>query len=81
MALTINTNLKNDADGYLIDASSVKVGEGLMLDEALAEKQDTLTFDSAPTANSTNPVTSGGIKTYVDTAVTNSIQNAIGGSY
>lgn len=47
----------------------------------LGGKQNTLTFDSTPTANSTNPVTSGGIKTYVDTAVTNSIQNAIGGSY
>lgn len=29
-------------------------------------KQNTLTFDSTPTASSTNPVTSGGIKTYVD---------------
>ena len=34
--------------------------------DAYANKQDTLTFDSTPTANSTNPVTSGGIKTYVD---------------
>ena len=33
---------------------------------ALATKQDTLTFDSTPTANSNNPVTSQGIKTYVD---------------
>lgn len=33
---------------------------------ALADKQDTLTFDNAPTASSTNPVTSGGVKTYVD---------------
>ena len=30
------------------------------------DKQDTLTFDSTPTAGSTNPVTSQGIKTYVD---------------
>lgn len=29
-------------------------------------KQDALTFDSTPTANSTNPVTSAGIKSYVD---------------
>lgn len=29
----------------------------------LAQKQDTLTFDSTPTQNSTNPVTSGGIYT------------------
>lgn len=33
---------------------------------ALSGKQDTLTFDSTPTASSTNPVTSGGVKTYVD---------------
>ena len=32
MALTINTNIKNDADGYLVDASGVKVYSGLMLD-------------------------------------------------
>lgn len=32
-------------------------------------KQDTLTFDDTPTANSNNPVKSGGIKTYVDTIV------------
>ena len=31
-------------------------------------KQDKLTFDSTPTANSTNPVTSGGIKSYIDNA-------------
>ena len=35
MALTINTNIKNDADGYLVDADAVKVAEGEMLDEAL----------------------------------------------
>jgi len=35
-------------------------------DTLLAGKQDTLTFDSTPTASSTNPVTSGGVKTYVD---------------
>lgn len=29
-------------------------------------KQDALTFDSTPTDNSTNPVTSGGVKAYVD---------------
>lgn len=32
-------------------------------------KQDTLTFDSTPTANSSNPVTSAGVKTYVDDAI------------
>ena len=32
MALTINTNIKNDAGGYLVDASGVKVFSGVMLD-------------------------------------------------
>lgn len=35
-------------------------------DRLLAGKQDVLTFDQTPTANSDNPVTSGGIKSYVD---------------
>lgn len=35
--------------------------------EGLNRKQDKLTFDSAPTANSTNPVTSGGVKADLDT--------------
>lgn len=39
------------------------------LAEAVEEKQDALTFDSTPTANSDNPVESKGIKSYVDTAV------------
>lgn len=33
-------------------------------------KQDTLTFDNAPTAGSNNPVKSSGIKTYVDAKAT-----------
>lgn len=42
----------------------------------LNTKQDTLTFDDTPTAGSLNPVTSGGIKTYVD----NKIAEGGGGS-
>lgn len=37
MALTINTNIKNDADGYLLDAKGVKVSDGKMLDEYLSD--------------------------------------------
>ena len=33
---------------------------------ALSTKQNTLTFDSTPTASSTNPVTSGGVKAALD---------------
>ena len=36
------------------------------VDTALASKQDELTFDTAPTASSTNPVESGGVKTALD---------------
>lgn len=36
------------------------------MDTKLDAKQNSLTFDSTPTANSGNPVTSGGIKTYAD---------------
>lgn len=35
---------------------------------AIDAKQDALTFDTTPTANSTNPVTSGGVKAAIDDA-------------
>lgn len=41
------------------------------LEDAIDEKQDALTFDDAPTANSANPVKSGGVKTAIDTVATN----------
>ena len=54
MALTINTNIKNDADGYLLDADAVKVRDGVMLDDELADiaeelggKQDSTIVKSA----------------------------------
>lgn len=39
------------------------------LQESVKNKQDELTFDATPTVGSTNPVTSEGIKAYVDNAV------------
>lgn len=36
------------------------------LEQALAEKQNTLAFDAAPQAGSTNPVTSNGIYTAIE---------------
>ena len=42
MALTINTNIKNDADGYLVDASGVKVSIGLMLDAFITSLMDVI---------------------------------------
>lgn len=81
----ITATLVTQIDTNTSDINGIKNGANInsfgAVENALNSKQNTLTFDSVPTANSTNPVTSGGIKTYVDTAVTNSIQNAIGGSY
>ena len=55
------------------DIAGIKNGTSInnfsQVESALGGKQDTLTFDNTPTANSINPVTSGGIKTYVDTIV------------
>ena len=39
------------------------------LGSVVAGKQDELTFDSTPTAGSSNPVTSSGIKSYVDSVL------------
>ena len=44
-----------------------KAGQEAMT-EALAAKQDALTFDTTPTEGSTNPVTSGGVKAASDDA-------------
>lgn len=46
---------------------SVSVGSGNTWSFRSAKLQSRLTFDSAPTAGSTNPVTSDGIKTAIDT--------------
>lgn len=50
------SELTNDA-GYLTSHQDI------------SGKQDKLAFDTTPTANSANPVTSSGIKTAIDTAV------------
>lgn len=42
----------------------------------LATKQNTLTFDTIPTAGSTNPVTSDGIKTALSSATVTKLANA-----
>ncbi len=56
-------------DNTLTTTDKTVVGAINELNTALATKQDELTFDSTPTAGSTNPVTSGGVKTYVDNKV------------
>ena len=53
-----------------------KITSGTFADERIASaskwnaKQDALTFDTTPTESSSNPVTSAGVKSYVDSAVT-----------
>lgn len=48
-----------------LDAAGLKYAVG-KIKKLIATKQDKLTFDSTPTSGSTNPVTSGGIKTALD---------------
>lgn len=43
--------------------------------EALAGKQNVLTFDSTPTSGSTNPVTSGGVKEAIDEHIPAAIED------
>ena len=70
------TNLSATVSGLEGDLSELVVVvsnkiEASDLADAMSTKQDTLTFDDAPTANSSNPVTSTGIKTAIETAVAN----------
>lgn len=71
---TNNNQLTNGA-GYQTAAQvqSTITGYGYatttQLNNGLAGKQNTLTFDSTPTEGSTNPVTSGGIYSAFETAV------------
>ena len=48
------------------DVSSSKGWSSNKISNELAAKQNVLTFDTVPTADSANPVTSGGIKTYAE---------------
>lgn len=55
--------LETTEKGTIVGAINEVVGEVATISEALDGKQATLTFDEAPTASSTNPVTSGGVLT------------------
>ena len=71
LATTDEVSAKQDA---ISDLSTIRSGaaagatavQPAAMNTALAAKQDTLTFDNAPTANSNNPVKSGGVKTAID---------------
>lgn len=60
----------NDAKGQKIDTTYEKIADAsnihTSLQNSINAKQDKLTFDTAPTAGSTNPVTSAGIKAAID---------------
>jgi hypothetical protein len=63
-----------DKQDTISDLSTIRSGaaagatavQPATMNTALAAKQDTLTFDNTPTANSNNPVKSGGVKTAID---------------
>lgn len=60
-------------DSEMSDSSTNPV-QNKVITETLAGKQDDLTFDSKPTAGSYNPVTSSGIKEYIDAHSTTIIE-------
>ena len=64
----VHSALATKADAATVTALSGTVNA---LSGTVAGKQDTLTFDSTPTAGSSNPVTSAGVKEYVDSQSAN----------
>lgn len=56
-------------DGTASPGSSTLWARGDHVHPSDTSKQDVLTFDATPTANSTNPVTSGGVKAALDSEV------------
>lgn len=62
------------------DASGNIIADTYATKAALSTKQEKLTFDTTPTKGSTNPVTSNGVKAYIDQAIA-SIVDADNKSY
>ncbi len=78
-------NVPQEGEYWMLSAVGGQWGEigGTLADQldlktALDGKQATLTFDNTPTASSTNPVTSDGIKTAIDTKITNPGGGSVG---
>lgn len=78
-------NVDNTADAD----KPVSTAQQTAIDDAVAGKQDTLTFDTTPTSGSTNPVTSGGVYSAlegkqdtltIDTSVTSTSTNPVASS-
>lgn len=74
---------KFKGDGTIEDSgySASSFADVSSIASALAGKQDTLTFDSTPTASSTNPVTSGGVKTALDAKAPKSVGEVWGDEF
>ena len=74
--------IKTALDGKANSSHTHTIANVSGLQSALDGKQAKLTFDSTPTANSSNPVTSGGVKTALDgkanTSHTHTIANVSG---
>lgn len=51
------------------------------IDENVSGDGSSVVVDEIPTENSSNPVASGGVKTYVDNAIQSAITSALGGDY
>ena len=66
--------VKAEIDTMLVDyAEKADYYNKDAVDALLDDKQDVLTFDTAPVAGSTNPVTSGGVKTAIDAIPANPV--------
>lgn len=63
----------NSAGNWYVQEQGTDFYTKSQIDTMMAAKQDLLTFDDTPTTNSDNPVKSKGIKSYVDTAVSDKI--------
>lgn len=75
---SVNTPINEDNLNHMEDgivANEEAIGD---LSTEVEGKQDALTFDNTPTTNSSNPVTSGGIKTALDTKLNKNNPSATG---
>lgn len=75
-AHVIDTNslyMMQSGGAWKVQSAGTDVYTRSQIDTMMAAKQDLLTFDNTPTANSDNPVKSKGIKSYVDAAVSDKI--------
>ena len=82
--LYINSGSVRSVNGktgiVVLTASDIPYDQGTV-ESALIGKQDMLTFDNTPTANSDNPVTSAGIKAAIEAARTSSFTSGLLNGY